>query len=301
MNKTQTNQLNMGVAVLAGLDESNLLWAGSAKAQAKRDELSASIENIKAADKRQFESGSGGERVGKIEAKRNLADVADIVGNGVCGYATEVREHTAFMEFDRSKTAVFAMKDVDCLAYCRKLSEYAGLHDAALADYNVSAAVLGQLDDAIESFNGVRASPTLAKASYGTAGSRAKEGLKAMFATLQWWDKFMGTLRRTEHDFYVSYRVWRKVLKTGVRRVSIRGKVVTDEPGTPIYRVKVRVEGDSGVSYTGKAGKFRVFSLKPGVYTLRFELKGCEVVSVANVSVVHGKITEVEVRMKKED
>lgn len=299
MNKTQTNQFSMGAAVLGGLDKHSSIWAANVKAAAKRDELEARISEIEDADERQLVSGSGGERKGKIEAKRKLADVADIVASGVCGHATEEHEHTTFMEFDKRKAAIFAMKDVDCLAFCRQLQEYAGLHAVALADYNVSTTLLGELDGALDAFRKIHTAPTQAKAKYGTATNHAKEGLKAMFVTLKWWDKFMGTLRKTEHDFYTSYGSWRKVHKTGIRHVAIRGTVVAEGLLTPLYRVKVTVAEATDASYTGKAGKFRMFSLGPGVYTLRFELKGCEPVTVTNVCVVKGKITEVEVRLVK--
>ena len=289
----------MGVAVLAGLDKHSGLWNGSAVAVARHGELKGILAGLGKADGEQMEAGSGGERIGKVAEKRALAEMADIVCNGVMAYAKDVNDHVVYAEFGQTEAMIFAMKDVDCLAFCKGLKKYVDLHAGALGDYNITSGVIGELGSAIDDFRGDVSAPALAEAKLHRATVNAKEGIANLLKVLVWWDAFVGTLRRSQPSFYTAYKSARKIHNIGRRRVSIRGKVMVDGLEVPLFKVKVRVEDRPETGKTGRAGKFMLYSLGPGVFTLVFALKGYEPLRLENVAVVAGKITELEVGIVK--
>jgi hypothetical protein len=155
------------------------------------------------------------------------------------------------------------------------------------------------LQTAVSIFGSADSAPRNAQGAHHTATTNVSLGIAEMLKTLLWWDHFVATLRISQHDFYTSYKSWRKIVTVGVRHISVRGLVKNSVTATPLYQVKTTVVETGGKAYSGKTGKFSLFSLKPGVYTLTFELSGYQTITLPNVSVQEGKITNLEVALVK--
>ena len=301
MEDKQTSKLNMGAAVVSGLlePESDAIISINPMAVAKRDQLEQNIKVIEDADEQQQSTGSGGEAISKEEAKHNMADQADIIAQALCGYALDKNDNVLYEQMNYHAPAIFKMKDTDSAAFCVNVITAANANLAALAPYNITPAMVSDLKTAVTTFGNADSAPRTAQGAHHTATQNISLGIVEMLKTLLWWDHFVATLRISQHDFYTSYKSWRKTVTTGVRHVSVRGLVKNSVTATPLYQVKTTVVETGGKVFSGKTGKFRLFSLKPGVYTLTFELTGYQTVTIPNVSVQEGKITDLAVALVK--
>ena len=301
MTDTQTRKLNMGIAVEDGLKSEpfDAIITASALATAKRDELEQNIGDIEEADEAQQATSSGGEAISKEEAKHNMADAADLIAQGICGYALDHNDHVLYEQMNLRAPTIVRLKDTDCTAFCMLVLNKANEDPAGLLPYNVTSGMLTAFPLLIQAFGDADGIPRDAQGLHHTATTNVSLGIVAMLKTLLWFDHWVGTLRTTNHDFYTAYRTWRKIVKTGVRHMSIRGLVKDSITATPLYKAKITVLETGGVSYSGKTGKFRIMSLNPNVFTLTIELHGFQKTTVSNVSVLEGKITDVPVTLVK--
>ncbi len=301
MKDTQTRKLNMGVAVLEGLNDtdSDAIISGNPNAVAKRTLLETNLSDIEKADEAQQATSSGGEAITKQEAKHNMADQADVIAQALCSFALDNNNHTLYGQMNKHAPAIESMKDVDAASFAHLVLQNGNDNSTPLLGYNVTALMLTGFATAIQTFEGADAAPRNAQGQHHTATTNVSVGITAMMTTLKWWDHFMATYRVTQHDFYTNYLTWRKVLDIGVRHISVRGLIIDSITSTPLYTVKATVVETGAVTKSGKTGKFRFLSLKPGVYTLTFELKGYQTLTIPNVSIIEGKITELPVSLVK--
>lgn len=301
MKDTETRKLNMGIAVLAGLNDDSIdaFILANATAVAMRSQLEQNIEAVEDANERQQEFSAGGEAITKEEAKHNLADEADIIAQGVCGLALANNDLVLYNQLNLRAPGIYRLKDEECKDFCNLLLTKANIDPAGLLPYNITGARLLAFPGFITAFETAEGAPQNADNHEHAATLDIAIGLDEMTTTLLWWDHWVGTLRTTNHVFYNAYRASRRILNTGVRHVSLRGVVKDSITNTPLYKAKITVLETGGVSYSGKTGKFRVMSLNPGVFTLTIELPGFTKTTISNVSVIEGKITEVPVTLVK--
>jgi hypothetical protein len=299
MKDTQTRQLNMGTTTLQGLDDSPAVWTGNVTATGKRDQLEETLNSIHEAAETQQITSTGGEADNKAGKKHDMATRAEIVGQGVCGYALLNNELTALNKFHVSAVGIEGMSGADAIDYCNLLYDFANTNVLALADYNITAPMLTAFSNSISNFNAVVEDPAETEGFHHSATLNLAASLATMRQILHWFDFFVGTLRLTNTTFYQAYHNWRKTDDIGVRHVSIRGLVTDSALNVPLYRAKITITNlpTPKIVYSGKTGKFRHFSLDPGIYHLTVELPGFQTQTFNNVGVVEGKITTLHISL----
>jgi len=295
MEDTQTRKLNMGLTTVSGLNSDNFdpIVSGNALATTKRTELEQIIEDIEAADVIQQATSSGGESLTKEEFKHILSEQAEIIAQGLCGYALEHNNHILYQQMNYHAAHIFKLKDTECKDFCSLVLQNANIDPAGLLPYNVTALMLAAFPGHIQDFETAENAPQTAQGLHHTATQNVAAGLTEMMKILLWFDHWVATFRYTNHDFYSAYHSWRRVLNTGVRHVSVRGLVKSSVGDLLLPKVKVSVLETGSIAHTGQKGKFNIMSLETGVFTLMFELPGYQKITLPIITVTKGTITEV--------
>jgi hypothetical protein len=299
MKRRESNQYDMGTAVAAMLDKYSSVWSANGLAVTKRGLLNSALERVAIARRAQQDNSSGGERKWKVQSKKKLAGLAAVASSGVRAYAMDTKNYNAAGEFKRGMSGIYKMNDTECLVLCKLLREFVNSNLTALADYNIDGSLLGQLDGALATFKSLQHAPAKAEGKLELATKEVKAGLQDMLKVLRWWDLFIGAIRLSQRELFDAYRWSRKTHKTGIRHISVRGVVKAEGTGTPLFKVKVSVVESPHKGKTGKSGKFAVYSLQPGEFTLVFERWGYETVRVQSVPAQMGKIKEMVVEMRQ--
>jgi hypothetical protein len=293
MNDVLRRRLNVGHATLEGLDLHDSLWSGNPLAVTKRDLLSDNIDTVNDADTAYFNTSGTGFTDVKTVLKHELVDLTDVVGKGVCAYALDQGDLNTYSLYHHNHPYLDKLNEPALITYAQALFAYATPIAATLLPYNLTAGQITALGTKKTEFETARSKPRENISDHKGIGATIVTGLDIMNTTLGWWDMFYGTFRLTNPAEYGAYQAWRTQVDTGVRHLSLRGKVTGSVTAGALYRAKITITSLPApkVTFSGKHGDFRFYSLDPGEYDIQVELFGYQTLVVNDILIEEGKIT----------
>lgn len=205
MNDIQENKVSMYLAEEKVLNDNNPVWAGVPAFANAVGAFTLKLEDIMGVVERQ-ETAITGVRSDKMNAQDLMITSALSVSGSVFAYASATNNQTLKDAVDYTESSLKYVRDTLSAERCRIIHGQASAVVADLADYGVTAAVLGELDLRINAFIGLIPAPRVAITSRKGATSGLVDLIKEMDIILkEQLDRLMPQFRTAAPDFYKHY------------------------------------------------------------------------------------------------
>lgn len=251
--------------------------------------------------------------IDKRAKRASMTDKALYAINRMRSYATvesnpELRESLKYTATDLLKA-----RDSDLIGICNIVATKAVANTTAIAEYGITAVMIGELQDAITAFTTMIAKPKSAKSQAKTGTENiARLLLEANELLNMRMDLDIEEFKTLNPEFYSQYKSARIVVSTRGRASAVLGRVASSVTGEPMKGVTftfvpepaqpVREAGLDKprpvVKKSAAKGRFRV-PLRENTYRVTAEKLGYKR-QVHIVTVVSGERTYLEVVMERE-
>ena len=245
--------------------------------------------------------------VGKNSLKESLIVTAADYSRKLGAYAKFTNNATLEQEVKFTASKLKQVADTAVKDYAQIVYDRAQPIVASLATYGITAATQTALLAAITAYNASLGKPGAGRSE----GTKTTKQLVALFKTadtaLANMDTAVEIVRLTQVSFYNGYKSARKVIETGVGRLSVKGMVTDANTGEPVKGVTVTFTLEGGlakakgasskpdvVKKTADKGGFNIKSLPSGTYQVTLKKAGYAD-QVITVSVNDGEMTELNV------
>jgi hypothetical protein len=249
--------------------------------------------------------------VNKTQLKTNLIALSIDVSRKVVAYATIVNNAVLLKEVKYTESELKKSADTILKDRCQVIYDRANANLAALATYGVTAAILTNLLNALNSYNTSIPKPRLGIADKKLATEQLAILLKSVDDNLAKIDALVEIVRVTQANFYSEYKNARKVVETGVGSLSVKGKITDSVSGVGLKGATITFTADAGTKTT-KAGSdlatkvkksadmggFNIKSLSEGSYNVTISKPGYKD-AVVTVYVTNGELSVVDVQLEK--
>lgn len=236
------------------------------------------LEKLRDASERQLCTLTG-IREQKVQERELMAEACLAISARIRGYATATKQVTLFHTVNGTRSFLLVRGDGVVLDYCSVVHAKGVELLSELGVYGVTQDMLDLLAERMAKFRALIPQPRCAivnrmQQTYDIAASvkRCNDLLRVM-------DIYVQMLRYREPTFHQLYFDSRKLVRTGSRKLPLRG-VVRDANGDLIKGVKVSIGRLKVETKTTAKGSYRFKHLKPGVYQVVFERAGFEKLTV---------------------
>jgi hypothetical protein len=229
MTQDQENVTSMMETTLKFLDDNNTIWSGKAAFSATVTEAKDGVTEIRKAAARQ-ESPTGGITDEKGLARGTLEDLALEVADAVSAFAAKSGNASLSADVHVSRSSLDQAQDDDLVQTGERIRDAANDNIASLADYEITAAKVTTLSNAITAFSGMKTAPRTAKASKSgatTSIASLVQTTRSLFRNQL--DKLMTPFRKTNPEFYTGYFAARVI----VDRAATRPAAPATPPANP--------------------------------------------------------------------
>lgn len=219
-----------------------------------------------------------GNRMSKEALREEMTQKGFTVAADVCSYAIEIEDEVLQMSVTYVESDLNQMRDTDVADACTSIFDIATLHVANLADYGTTPAILDELKDIIALYNEVLPDSRAGIVTQTTFTERIKQLFEENRKIIFRMDKLVTRLKFREADYYDEYFKSRKIIDTGSRKFSLRGKVL-NELGQPVDKVAITVELPQEVTRKSTAlGNFQFKGIPAGVWPVTFKRDGFDTI-----------------------
>lgn len=254
MKQNQENKLSMYLVVQQVCAENNSVWNGVAACVTAIAELETKVNAIVSARQIQ-ENDTKGISEDKINRREKMITKSMFVKGAVQAFATDTSNNELYKNVDYSVTEI--KKVPDTIARDRALLIYnkANAIAASLSGYGITAAVLTGLQNSINDFTGIMASPRTAKSTSKAATLEISELFnEADVIVKKKLDKLMLQFKESNEAFYNIYLNAREIIDLGKGSKTIEVILNANEVKT-INRVingsKLKNTGKTTLVYCG--------------------------------------------------
>jgi hypothetical protein len=247
----------------------------------------------------------------KTQLKTNLIALAIDVSRKVVAYATIVNNTVLLKEVKYTESELKKSADTILKDRCQVIYDRANANLAALATYGVTAVILTNLLNTLNSYNTSIPKPRLGIADKKLATEQLAILLKSVDDNFAKIDALVEIVRVTQANFYSEYKNARKVVETGVGSLSVKGKITDSVSGvglkgaTITFAVDASAKTAMAVSYlaikvkkSAEMGGFNIKSLSEGSYNVTISKPGYND-AVVTVYVTNGELSVVDVQLEK--
>jgi len=269
MNKRQSDQINMLIAVENHFDNSPTIWGSNVPISELKTALSAKINQVMEAGTKQRHTSKGATMDKKL-LRKDLVAKALSVSTAVSAYISLNSEHRELYKtvfITQSNLVLF--REAELLLYIEGLHEAALLLLENLGPFGVTESTLTDLMGARAAFYDIMKTPaTIASNRAEVTKSLAdllRQGIALLDNTM---DGLVKGLRTSEPDFVNVYFMDRKIQRTGTHTRSLEITTVNAMDKSPLAGVQIEVVGKKIKRISGEKGQNRVKNLKEGYYTL---------------------------------
>ena len=303
MTDKQTNKKNMAATTKQLLDTNLTLWETITAFFSQHALLANSLTTINALGIIQNTDNTGyGEE--KQNFKEIMADKTMVVAGPLSANARINNDKPLLRKVDIVRTDITKAKDEDAPNIAKLILEKANdLDPATLIEIGLVPANITALNESIVAFVAATPKPREAQTITETATENLEEEFETLDKILVTLDELMEPFKENENDFYKEYKVARKIVDTGVRHISIRGKVrdADDEAKVPRGFITATAPGVEAVKVKiSKLALYRVYSREAGSYTLTIESPDYVTQVITNVVVEPDEITDIDIQLVKE-
>jgi hypothetical protein len=238
-----------------------------------------------------------GIREQKVKERVLMAEACLAISARIRGYATATKQVTLFHVVNGTRSFLLVRGDGVVLDYCSIVHSKGVELLSELGVYGVTQEMLDLLAERMGKFRALIPQPRCAivkrmQQTYDIAASvkRCNDLLRVM-------DIYVQMLRYREPTFHQLYFDSRKLVRTGSRKLPLRG-VVRDSNGVCVKGVTVSIGRLKVKTKTTARGSYQFNHLRPGVYQVVFERDGFEKLTVP-VAIVARQRREVDVVMEE--
>lgn len=215
-----------------------------------------------------------GVTVDKRKAKSDMSYITATNGALAIVWARLAGKNDEAAILDHTDVELDEMSDVESVAACRNICTVLNDNISQLADYEITAATVTAINEAITLFAGQQEEPQHAITAREEATSNINEKLKYIEDNiLDNTDKLIHKWDITNPDMVGEYRLSRRQDNIGGRHTGIEG-TITDSANNPLQGKVYDNATNVLLATANLLGKYTKDILKPGLRQLRFEAPG---------------------------
>ncbi|MHB8260047.1 MAG: carboxypeptidase-like regulatory domain-containing protein [Bacteroidia bacterium] len=278
MNKRETNQLNMYEAVEQVLNTSanSAIWTpNGAMDNAVATFMShlGSIHDSGAAQR----TSTVGTTVTKESLHLAMANAALKAANAGRAYATTINDEVLFDAMNYAKREILNATDTGAGEICQNIYDNLDPHIANTGAYGATATSQTDLQNLIDSYNGMIGKPALQRSISVVATLTLKQHFAAENGLLKnLLDPLMAQYETTNLAFYEQYKVARVIHDIGHRHTVIFKGFIYDASETALLGALIELTGAHGKrkKITDATGKYVFARLHTGTYLITVSKAG---------------------------
>ncbi|OFX60327.1 MAG: hypothetical protein A2046_02690 [Bacteroidetes bacterium GWA2_30_7] len=301
MQNSQEDKLSMCLKTESTCDKFQTVWNSNNAFKATYNLLKSRIRLVEQNRDIQITNITG---VTSEKAIKRVAmtDKALFIANRLESYArvsanTELLANIHFTASDMDKA-----RDTNIVGICDLILSKANTYATELANYDVPATTITDLQTAITTYTSVVTKPQTSKAILKNATQNIAQYIKEIDELLATrLDLDIEVFKTTNPDFYSQYKTARIIISTGGQTTAL-SVLINDKNGNPIPKVSALItnipknpnnkEVINEISKkTGTKGTFRVVNLVEGNYKIKIRKIGYVEKSL-NFTVVNGETTK---------
>ncbi len=251
-----------------------------------------------------------GTTAGKNDYRENLVVLGADTARKLMAFAKLSKNQKLLKEISYTESDLRHLPDTVLSDTAKLIYDRAQANLTALASYQVTAESQAALLQAITDYKQALAAPRTEKVSQAQATKELADLFVAGDEALANMDAVVEIVRLTEPNFYAGYKLARKIIESGNRKMSVKGLVTDVLTGDPIPGVvisfwpdgdvtKLVATGDASlVKKTAEKGGFYVSSMPAGTYRVAVQKAGYAEQTLT-VYVNDGELTLVDVKLAK--
>jgi hypothetical protein len=215
MNRDQLNVTDMASTVSADMGKNKTIWQGVPAITATGADVDAAIAKIAEADQKQ-EAPTSGAAGDKATVRHDYEDQVLLIADQLASLAAKNKDATLEAQAELTLAALDKLSAEDLEATGKRVSGLATANLAALADYDITAADVTDLDDLTTKFHSAKTAPREAVVDR----KKQTDVIPGMLATLRstlrrQLDRQMTTFKRSNAEFYAGYLSARVIVDRG--------------------------------------------------------------------------------------
>ena len=234
--------------------------------------------------------------------KNSLAVMAYETGRKVCSYALSVNNLTLYNETNISDTKLKRATDNMLKEEAQLIYDRANANVAALAPFGITAALLTNLQNAINTYVTTIPKPRLGITERKQATMQIKALKVIIRDTLKKLDLLVEGMRYSQPNFYNGYKACRKTIHTGTRSIAFKANITEITTGKPLKAALLLIEHADGKTMirkkTAEKGSCIIKSMPEGKYKVTVSDVGYED-AVTEIFVNDVEMYNLKVEMKK--
>lgn len=256
------------------------------------------------------------DKSGNMKIKRQHRSALVFIGMDTCSrvVALAINNNNAALQalVDYKESDFKRSTDVKLLSICQVIRDNANANLTALAPYGVTAAVVTNLQTAINNFSSVIPKVRVDKTGSSEITKQLAGYFKTLKATWKKVDMLVEMVRLSNPAFYSEYQKVRKVVKRGSTATSLKFKTVNAQTGVAEPNVTLAIvpvtSGQKTMALNSKAiilkkssqkGNGFLRNLPDGNYDVTASKFGFQE-STVSVSVVNGEATTLTIQLQAE-
>ena len=234
----------------------------------------------------------------KSQARNAVAEKAAGIAAAVYAYAISIGNNTLKERVHYSLNDLLYLRDELLGPACIDISQAANDNIAALAPYNITAAVLTDFGTLIETYMDSVAAPRNAitqRAAYSASIKNYFKNADNILKTQM--DKIALLFKTTNPEFYTTYLNNRIILDAGTSATQAEGIITQSGTETALSGVSVQVVGQSYNATSNGSGEYKLKIPVPGTFSIKFSKSGFADKTIDNVEITLGQSTSLDVQL----
>ncbi len=236
--------------------------------------------------------------------RKRMCEQALRCANATLAYAHSVKNYELAESVDFTEERFRVMSKMKVTDMCELIKNATSAHIGAVADWGITAGDVSDLESKISAYKQQGSRPRLAIISKSGANKKIKELIRDTLDNLlkNELDRMAGTLRYSNKEFWIGYKIAREIIDLGVRHSRVKG-TVRDETDKPVTGVRFGIYETETKKLvrevvTGATGAFNVARLPRGNFDFVWEGEGFVTRREENVRIGLGKVLRRRVVMK---
>lgn len=268
MNDNQSQILNSTKSVIKLFDDNAALVATVIVLSRKISALKNLVDVIETLISQQIADNTG-YRIQKDAARQDAALKGIVLSDALTAYAMDTSNDILQKQVDFHLSDMRNASANDFISICTTIHDQATTHATPLADFGVTAPMITNFNNAINTFKALADAPRTAKSLTKSASQELLTKFNNLNSLNKNIDRIMGAFRLSNPAFYHAYFNAREIIENSARLVSLEGYIKDNVTNVPLEKVKIELLGTNHVKYTGVKGHYRFKSLPGGNYSLK--------------------------------
>lgn len=253
-----------------------------------------------------------GSTINKTGLNKTLVAFGADTARKLMAYAKLTKNQKLLKEISFTESSLSRMPDTTLAQATQLIYDRAQTHLNSLTAYLITADTQTALLQAINAYKAALSAPRLDTTSLVQTTKQLADLFKTGDAALGDMDAIVEIIRTSQPIFYAGYKAARKVVDTGIGKLSVKGLVSDAQTSAPIKGVsvsfaldgdvmKAAATGETGavlVKKTADKGGFNVTSLAAGTYKVTLKKAGYAE-QIVTVYVNDGEMTMMDFKLAK--